>query len=246
MNQKGPPLVLSDFDGTLTVGGLSTQVFWEILEFLKSKNCPLLIVTGRPLCWGHFFIEQFGLWGIIAEGGGSYTYKDEKGFIQNIIVTPQENVDTLKKVTENLLREFPEVYLTGDSLGRVTDRAIELQWLEEHPLIQEQIENFLTSHKVSFSYSQVHLNFWVGDFSKAKTSQMVLEKHFPEIPFSECLFFGDGPNDQSLFDILPQSVGVSNIEKVLDKLEFPPKVVLRGKENEGAHGVLNYLKESWK
>ena len=39
----------------------------------------------------------------------------------------------------------------------------------------------------------------------------------------------------------PHSVGVSNIEKYLDQMDWKPSNVLEGPENEGPYGVLNHL-----
>jgi len=44
-----------------------------------------------------------------------------------------------------------------------------------------------------------------------------------------------------MFKHFTHSVGVSNIEEVMDQLTFKPKVVLKGVENRGPMGVLAYL-----
>ena len=55
------------------------------------------------------------------------------------------------------------------------------------------------------------------------------------------MYYGDALNDETMFKHFPHSVGVSNINDVLDKLEFKPSVVLEGKDNEGPYGVFNHL-----
>jgi hypothetical protein len=46
-----------------------------------------------------------------------------------------------------------------------------------------------------------------------------------------------------MFEFFPNTVGVSNILSILDKLEYKPKIILEGKENSGAYGVYNHLRE---
>ena len=48
-----------------------------------------------------------------------------------------------------------------------------------------------------------------------------------------------------MFQYMQHSVGVSNIEEVLDLLKTKPKVILEGDENAEARGVLNYLRETF-
>mgnify|MGYP000963175591 CR=1 FL=1 len=63
------------------------------------------------------------------------------------------------------------------------------------------------------------------------------------ISADETIFYGDAMNDESMFKDFQNSVGVSNIISVLDKLTHKPSIVLEGKENAGPNGVLHHLKE---
>ncbi|MFA5583962.1 MAG: hypothetical protein WDA09_07080, partial [Bacteriovoracaceae bacterium] len=56
-----------------------------------------------------------------------------------------------------------------------------------------------------------------------------------------CFFFGDAPNDESMFELFHNSVGVSNINHCLDRLTHKPRIILEGDENIGAKGVLNFI-----
>jgi hydroxymethylpyrimidine pyrophosphatase-like HAD family hydrolase len=58
----------------------------------------------------------------------------------------------------------------------------------------------------------------------------------------EAVFFGDSLNDQTMFKSFKNSVGVSNISKVMDQLVHKPTTILEGPENIGPNGVFNYLK----
>jgi phosphoserine phosphatase len=63
---------------------------------------------------------------------------------------------------------------------------------------------------------------------------------------NDCLFFGDSLNDQAMFKSFKNSVGVSNISKVIDQLKYRPATILLGEENIGPFGVFNYLNQMCK
>ena len=244
---KRPKLVFSDFDGTLTHGQALRPVFFEILDLLKENKIELVIVTGRSKSWAHFLLSHFPTLNYaITEGGGVLTTADSKGHKHNLedsLYVDEIHVRRLEAMTEKLFDEFPDVQLSADSFGRQTDRAIELEWLNEHPKRSTDVVHFLKKENINYSTSNVHLNFWCGEISKANAIQQFLKEHKNGITLAECVFFGDSLNDESVFKELPHTVGVSNISEVEAQLVFKPTTILLGKENEGPYGVLHYLKE---
>ncbi|GAB4012606.1 MAG: HAD-IIB family hydrolase [Bdellovibrio sp.] len=237
-----PKIVFSDFDGTLTDGVELTKEIFDILNLLKSKNIPLVIVTGRSKSWAHFFLTHFPvLKAVISEGGGVISRMSDDGLISDEALVSKEVLDQLKHVCHKLEMRFPNLPLTADSFGRQCDRAIDLIDLNKIPMLKDEVEDFFKLEKVSYSYSSVHLNFWCGEISKFKA----VEYFIKEIGIDEkdCLYFGDAPNDQSMFNHFSHSVGVSNIQESLDKISIRPKVILQGTENRGPYGVKNYLEK---
>ena len=85
----------------------------------------------------------------------------------------------------------------------------------------------------------------MGDFSKASAIELYLE-NFSDEKMDDCMFFGDSLNDESVFGLMKNCVGVSNISKVEDQLKKKPATILKGKKNEEIHGVFNYLKDQLK
>lgn len=237
MNSK-LKIVFSDFDGTLTLHEKLGPVFFDILNLLNSHNIPLVIVTGRSLSWGHFLLTHFPLQDVIVEGGGARVYKNGK-MIEEELYVSQLEVDRLSKFCELLKKDSPQLKLSADSFGRKTDRAIEL-WDLQDGVFFHHIEELLQDKGVNFSTSNVHLNFWCGEISKYKAVMSFLNDK--KISADEAVFFGDSLNDQSMFKSFKNSVGVSNISKVLHQLEHKPSVILQGVENEGPNGVYQYLK----
>lgn len=244
-----PKLVFSDFDGTLTLDDELRPEFFDVLTLLKSKNIPLVICTGRSKSWAHFLLSHFNdLRYVITEGGGVLTYVEERGgrkLLRDVLLVDDSEVIRLEQAVLGLRERFVHLELSVDSFGRQTDRAIELSYLEENPEIDKQVRAYFTEKKVNFSTSNVHMNFWCGEISKMNSIRHFL-KEYSDVKEEEVVFFGDSLNDESVFKELEHCVGVSNIEKVKDRFEFLPKIILEGEENKGIFGVLNYLTSALK
>ncbi|MBK24149.1 MAG: hypothetical protein CME70_09135 [Halobacteriovorax sp.] len=239
-------LVFSDLDGTLTHGVELGPVFFDLVSYLESKNIPLIIVTGRSKSWAHFLLTHVPyLKHIISEGGGNLSWRAEDGTLYDRLLVDEIEARRLMAMTDKLYDEVEELELSADSFGRETDRAIELGWLRADKEREQTIKEFFKKENVNWSESSVHLNFWCGDISKYTAVSYFLKNH-TDCSEDECLYFGDALNDETMFKHFPHSVGVSNINEVIDKLKFKPSVILEGKENEGPFGVYNFLKDHLK
>ena len=202
-----------------------------------------MIATGRSLSWAHLFLTYFRpLEIVIAEGGGAVAYRDAEGRLRSRFLLEEGQRRRLEGLCRQIARLHPKLSLSADSIGRVTDRAVELDDYLNYPN-REDFDALLAEHGATGVCSNVHFNFWCGEISKAKAAVDVLERDL-RLGINEAVFFGDAPNDESMFRRFPHSVGVANIQRFLDGLEFPPAVVLEGGDNEGALGVLGYLKAS--
>jgi HAD superfamily hydrolase (TIGR01484 family) len=236
-------IAFSDFDGTLTLENRQlTRTFFDIVDHLHLHGQELVVVSGRSLSWGHFLLTHFPqLNAAIMEGGGVIVTRNKKNDMDEHVLIDQSEVQALESVTEELQRVFPKCPLSVDSFGRKTDRAIEFEFMQDEEI--NQVLQFFKTRKVNYSKSNVHINFWCGDISKYNGVRAFLEKIRPDVHESEAVFFGDAPNDQSMFEHFKNSVGVANIRHCLSRLEFKPPVILEGKENDGPLGVINYLKK---
>ena len=211
-------IIFSDFDGTLTDHTEFSSTFIDIINYSFDKNIPFIIVTGRSLSWAHFFLTHFSkLNYVISEGGGVLSYRDERGNIVNEYQIDEAKLEKLKIFCINLKEKFPEISLSADSIGRVTDRAIELHDLEDIATMQ-RVTDLMDKNGITYSTSNVHLNFWLGDISKYKAVKNFISKFYSDISLDETIFFGDSLNDQSMFEKLKNTVGVSNIKSVIDFL----------------------------
>lgn len=233
-------IFFSDFDGTLTKEGCAlTREFFEIIDLIEKHDHELVIVSGRSLSWGHFFLTHFPLKACIMEGGGIILYRDERGEIVEEPLVSVLELDRLRNFTTQLKHHYPHVPLSADSFGRLTDRAIEFHLMDEAWI--DQVMNFMDLEKINYSKSNVHINFWCGNISKFLGVKYFIEKYRPHLKQTDCWFFGDAPNDESMFELFHNSVGVSNISKCLHRLKHRPRIILEGEENAGPLGVLRFL-----
>lgn len=235
-------IVFSDFDGTLTLENRElTKTFFDILELLQKYKQELVIVSGRSLSWGHFFLTHFPqLNAVIMEGGGVILTRKGQDIQEHLLISQAEVLE-LADITEELRATFPRCVLSADSFGRKTDRAIEFEQMHDEDI--QQVLQFLQSRKVNYSKSNVHINFWVGDISKYNGVRHFLEKLRGHVKMEETIFFGDAPNDQSMFEFFGNCVGVANIRHCLERLTHKPKTILVGEENDGPKGVLNHMRK---
>lgn len=232
-------IFFSDFDGTLTLDGKLTREFFEIMEVIQRRGDELIIVSGRSLSWGHFFLTHFPLKYCIMEGGGVVVYRDEQGLLKEKNLVSDEEIGRLKDFTTKLTQIYPDIPLSKDSFGRRTDRA-----MEYHEMTQSQLDlavELMTKENITFSKSNVHINFWCGEISKYLGVTKFIKDFRPEILESNCYFFGDAPNDESMFELFHNSVGVSNINHCLELLTHKPRIIMEGDENIGPKGVLNFI-----
>lgn len=238
-----PKIVFSDFDGTLTDHTEFSPTFLDILTQLKAQEVPLIIVTGRSISWAHFLLTHFAsIEHVIAEGGGVHAYKDERGHIQQHTLIEADTVKQLSNITQALTTALPNITLSADSLGRLTDRAIELEDLQADPALMAQVEDFLKQEGAQYSTSNVHLNFWCGEIDKFTAIEYFRKKYHPAVNLSECVFFGDSLNDQSVFQHMSHTIGVANISDVLDRMTHQPSVILTDSNHNGPQGVAHVLK----
>lgn len=236
-------IVFSDFDGTLTHDNRElTKTFFDILELLDKYKQELVIVSGRSLSWGHFFLTHFPqLNAAIMEGGGVIVTRKGKSDIAEQLLITEGEVQELADVTEEIKRLFPKCVFSADSFGRKTDRAIEFEQMHDEDI--QQVLQYMQSRKVNYSKSNVHINFWVGDISKYNGVKYFLDNMRAHTKMEETIFFGDAPNDQSMFEFFGNCVGVANIRHCLDRLKHRPKIILVGEENDGPKGVFNHMKK---
>ena len=129
--------------------------------------------------------------------------------------------------TARVLREVPGAALAQDSAGRETDIAIDHS--EFHHLDTAQINQvvaIMRAEGLNATVSSIHINGWIGDHDKWQgacwIARELLGRDLPS-QVGRWIYIGDSTNDQVMFQHFPHSVGVANIRRFVDQLQYPPR-----------------------
>ncbi|MDA8792646.1 HAD-IIB family hydrolase [Bacteriovoracaceae bacterium] len=234
--------MFSDFDGTLTEKGMVSSKLINLINFIHLNNRELVITTGRGHAWGLFLLTHFPLDKIIVENGGviikKIFRKDGRKVFKTYELQTKKQKDLQKVNLKKLLKKFPGIKLSDDSVFRSCDLSIDL--IENKKYIHSDFFAELKKLKFSYSTSNVHVNFQIGTFDKFKAIKKFCEQE--KVNLNSIIFFGDSLNDEPVFRHLKQTVGVSNIHERINEFKHLPQVILNGAKNKEIKGVANYLK----
>lgn len=215
----------------------------SLINLIHQHNRELIITTGRGHSWGLFLLTHFPLNKIIVENGGVIIKKefrkDGRKIFKTYELQTKKQKELQKTNLKKLLKKFPGIKLSDDSVFRSCDLSIDL--IENKKYIHSDFFAELKKLKFSHSTSNVHVNFQIGSFNKFKAIKKFCQQERFDI--GKAIFFGDSLNDEPVFRHLKQTVGVSNIDERLSSFKYPPKVILKGKKNREIYGVYNYLKQ---
>ena len=80
------------------------------------------------------------------------------------------------------------------------------------------------------------MNGWFGDYNKLLMTRLFLEECLGLAweDARDCfIFIGDSPNDESMFEAFPVSIGVANVARFIPMIKYPPAFITKG---EGGYG----------
>ena len=94
--------------------------------------------------------------------------------------------------------------------------------------------------------SSIHVNGWFGDYDKLSMARLMMQERYgvdlaDEAQRSCCVFAGDSPNDASMFDYFPLSVGVANVLNFSDRLPHPPRFITHNACGAGFAELVQHL-----
>ncbi|MEW5737805.1 MAG: HAD-IIB family hydrolase [Myxococcota bacterium] len=232
--------VFTDVDGTITTGGRLLATTLRAIEWLNAHRIQVVLVSGRPAGWGEAWARQWPVAGVIVENGGLY-FAWRGGRLHKVYAEPPgqraANRRALLAHVEAALAATPGARLSMDSQATEVDLAID--YAEDVKLGSagaDRLERFLRARGVTAVRSSVHVNCWLGRFDKRTAVQQFLKTEWRTrlTPADRrFVYVGDSFNDQPLFRAFALSVGVANIEDVLDRLDDRPAFVTRSREGKG-------------
>ena len=242
-----PTVIFTDVDDTLTYEGLLPVETYQALYRLKKAGIEVIPVTGASAGWCDCLIKTWPINHIIGENGAITMEKDDRQIVSTKFAkstaTVASDLAQLLQLGDQLSKRYPEVKYTQDQSFRLTDMAFDIgQAVTVEESIAEQATQWLREQGVTARRSSIHINVWKGDYSKASGARQWLDSR--NIDSQSSIFIGDSPNDESMFEHFPTSVGVANVARFLDGMTHVPTFITNESGGYGFVEMANVLLDS--
>jgi hydroxymethylpyrimidine pyrophosphatase-like HAD family hydrolase len=92
--------------------------------------------------------------------------------------------------------------------------------------------------------SSIHVNGWFGTYDKLTMTRTLFAEAFAidlDAERAQYVFVGDSPNDAPMFAYFGNSVGVANVRKQIERIEWPPKFVTEAEAGAGFVELADFL-----
>lgn len=232
--------VLTDIDDTLTRDGALDPAAAAALQALHAASLPVIAITGRPQGWSEPFARSWPVAAIVAENGG-VALIPEGGrlaveYAQDA-ATRARNALRLHAAAERVQRELPGATLARDSVGRVTDIAVDhSEFAHLGPQQIERVVALLRDEGLHATVSSIHINGWIGAHDKWSGACWIVQRLYGralEAETGRWIYVGDSTNDQAMFARFALSVGVANLLDFAAQLHTWPAYLADGARGEG-------------
>jgi len=235
--------ILTDIDDTLSLKGRLPAVVFEAMERLQNAGRAVVPITGRPAGWCDHIARMWPVDAVVGENGAFYfRYNDRLKKMQRRYWKSEaqrmEDRIKLEKIKLEILEKIPGCRVSADQAYREADLAID--YCEDvPPLEMEQVDRIVrcfTQAGARAKISSIHVNGWFGNYDKLAMTTRLFEEVFDthlEKDKKSVIFIGDSPNDVPMFKYFPHSVGVGNILRVEERMDYKPVWMTR---KEGGYG----------
>ncbi|MFO1217902.1 MAG: HAD-IIB family hydrolase [Burkholderiaceae bacterium] len=232
--------VLTDIDDTLTRHGAIELAARQALQQLARRGIPVVAVTGRPMGWSEPFVRDGTLPVIVAENGAGAWYRDagalREAYVQDA-PTRARNLERLRAVAAQVLREVSGATLARDSAGRATDIAVDHDEFAHLDAAQvARVVAIMRDAGMTATVSSIHVNGWFGEHTKLTGARWIVQRLFGRDLDAErerWVYVGDSTNDQEMFAHFPLSVGVANLMRFAGQLHTWPAYLAAGERGQG-------------
>lgn len=250
LNEKEIKYLFTDIDDTLTHNGfLQKEAFHSIWKLFEA-GIQVVPITGRPAGWCELIARQWPVKGVVGENGGFYFYYDNKTMKRHFVFNESErksNQSKLKIIEQEVLSSVPGSAVASDQFCRLMDLAIDF-CEDVSPLDNKSVEKIVSifkKHGAQAKISSIHVNGWFGNYDKLSMCKIfcrdVLGFELSK-QLNHCVFVGDSPNDEPMFEFFLNSVGVANVSEY--QLKYPPKYVTSQPQGLGFAELANHLLKS--
>jgi len=190
------------------------------------------VVTGRPAGWCDLIARLWPVAAVVGENGAFYyAYDRDARKMRRVYQRPAEqrarDRERLETIWQQVSRDHPGAELSADQPYRVSDYAIDF-CEDVDRLPDEEVAEIARAFEAAGAtakLSSIHVNTWIGSFSKREMSLRLLSERFglsEAEALEQVVYVGDSPNDEPMFAFFPHSVGVANLKPFLNRLKSPP------------------------
>jgi len=223
-------LLFTDVDDTLTTEGQLLPETYQAIWQLAEMGVLVVPVTGGCAGWCDQIIRTWPVFAVIGEGGAFYItrpsgYQLDWQFWHD----RDQHQDEQQAIMQHInAQDFGfSIQFAGDQPFRFVDVAVDCRQQQNLSELQiEKVQQWLQQTGYQVRRSSIHLNIWQGSFDKCAMAQRLAYELLDlkeEQLKTQAVFIGDAPNDESMFEFFPKTVGVSNISQHLANMRHHPK-----------------------
>jgi HAD superfamily hydrolase (TIGR01484 family) len=244
--------VLLDIDDTLSTRGKLTAPAFAALWQLHEAGINVVVVTGRPAGWCDHIARFWPVDAVIGENGAFYFYHDRTKLRQRFVQSAAERQMMRKRLDSlraRILVEVPGTAQASDQPYRESDLAID--FCEDVPPLDRsevlRIKAIFEEAGARAKISSIHVNGWFGEFDKLSTARLWFSEQLNGDLDAErelCVYCGDSPNDEPMFQFFPLSFGMANVRPFLSMMTHPPAVICDEECGAGFCQVVGKLLEA--
>jgi len=247
-NIKG---VFFDIDDTFSTNGKILPQAYNALWLLKQADFKVVPVTGRPAGWCDHIARMWPVDAIVGENGAFYfRFDNQKKKLQKVYMKSREERESdrvhILKIQDEILKTVAGTDLASDQIYREADLAVD--FCEDIPHIGwdnvKRICDIFHKHHATCKVSSIHVNGWFGSYTKLEMVKKLCHDLW-DITLDEekdhYLYLGDSPNDESMFEYFPMSVGVKNVLDFSDQITAMPRYVTSYRGGEGFAEAIDIL-----
>ena len=233
--------VLTDIDDTLTTDGVVPDHVVAAIARLKDAGLKVVPITGRPVGWSVPFASAWPVDSIVAENGAVALRRNAQGSLDKLYQQDAEerasNFAKMQTVLEQIEATVPGAARATDSAGRECDIAVDHSEFTNMPQAQiDQCMALMKAAGMNATVSSIHINGWFGEHNKLGGARWIVRELFDidlDATLGQWVYIGDSTNDQLMFQHMPHSVGVANIERFVPQLKHLPRYVTTAERGDG-------------
>jgi HAD superfamily hydrolase (TIGR01484 family) len=243
---SGIRYVLTDIDDTLTHRSRLAGQTYLAVERLHQAGFKVIPVTAASAGWCDLIAHMWPVDAIIGENGGLCFHRegDHGATIRRYWsgeTERQRHERQLATLAEEIRRSIPGITVSPDQHYRETTLAITASSGKvPEAATANAIVRLLGAAGARTTINSMWVLGWLGDFDKlAMTCRMIAEVFSIDIEAERQAFIyvGDSLNDEPMFSFFPNSVGVSTVTQVIDRMATPPRWITRGPGGAGFNEI---------